>query len=449
MKAHRALSLLASASLALSLTAAPASAARFVDTAGHPAEKLIDRYAALGIVKGVGGKQFQPDRALTRAELSVILDRLFSYKTMSDNTFSDLEEGTWYYKPMLRLNAARVVFGDGGLIRPQDTVRWDEALTMLSRAFGIRQLHDVELPFPVAGWARGYIAALYTAGYLPEELPDLTAPFTRADTLTVLDNIVSGLGWSTTGKILFQNKLLPILEDVPASTLDKDAFYREDGRLYYDAGVSPVAYGVDVSAYQKDVDWWAVANDGIDFAILRIGGRGYGPAGNLYWDTYFEKNLEEARDAGLDVGIYFFSQAVTVQEAEEEARLVLEHLDGRELEYPVVYDWETISGAPARTDGLDTATLTACARAFCEIIAEAGYQPMVYFNATNGLLDYDLSQLTDYPFWYAYYPPSTATDPWLYYDFQMWQYTSSGTVAGIPGKADMNICFSPYWEDFS
>lgn len=449
MKSKRPITVLTAAVLSASLLAAPAAASadpKFADIAGHPAQEIIEKYAGLGIVSGVGGGLFEPDRTLTRAELCTVLDRIFTYQVQSPNPFADLREGEWYYNSVLRLHAAGIVRGDGSGFRPLDTVRWDEALIMIAQAFGIEPLStDLELPFAVDDWAKGYIAAIYTAGYLPEGTPELHTPFTRADTLVFLDRLISGLGWSAAGKILFRGELLPIMDNVPVNRYNKNAFYRDArGRMCYDDGVTPVAYGVDVSAYQKEIDWQAVAADGIDFAILRVGGRGYGPEGNLYWDKYFEQNLAGATAAGLDVGIYFFSQAITPQEAEEEAWQVLSHLQGRPLTYPIVFDWETISGTPARTDYLDTATLTACAKTFCECIAIAGYQPMVYFNATNGLLDYDLSQLTAYPFWYAYYLPSTSTDPWLYYDFRMWQYTSSGTVAGIPGRADMNICFYPY-----
>jgi len=450
MKFKRVVSALTAAALAAVLLAAPASAATtpaFRDIEGHPAQEVIEKYAGLGIVNGVGDDLFEPDRTLTRAELSAILDRTFSYQAQyNPNYFPDLWYGEWYYDCMLRLNAAGILLGDDmGLIRPNDTVSWQEALTMLARSFGIQPRTDVYMPYTVSEWALGTISAMYAAGYLPmDRYLDFSAPFTRADTLVVLDNIVSDLGWSAAGKILFRGKLLPILAGVPVNQYNKDAFYRWGSRMYYSDGVTPVAYGVDVSAYQKDINWWAVAADGIDYAILRIGGRGYGSEGRLYWDTYFEQNLAGAQAAGLDVGIYFFSQAITPWEAQEEAWQVLSHLGGRPLTYPIVYDWESISGVGARTDGLDGATLTACAKAFCDVIASAGYQPMVYFNATDGLLRYDLSQLTAYPFWYAYYPPSDSTDPWLYYDFRMWQYTSSGSVSGIPGRADMNICFNPY-----
>lgn len=455
---------------------------RFTDIIGHPAQEIIELYAEKGIVNGVGADTFEPDRALKRSEMCAILDRVFSYEAMSPNTFPDLLEDKWYYECVLRLNAAGVILGDETGVRPEDTLRWNEALLMYCRAFHVEPRSDVVSPWPAQSWVQDYVAALYARGCLPDGVPDLNSPFTRADAVILLDRLLMGyspgvdnpgtvtgpdtgpetnpdidpgtdpgtvtdpgsIPSTGTGTIIFRDHVLPILSNVPVNQYNKNAFFWWNGRMYYNDGETPVAYGVDVSAYQKDIDWYAVAADGIDYAILRIGGRGYGAAGNLYWDTYFEQNLAGAQAAGLDVGIYFFSQAITPWEAAEEAQLVLARLGGRALTYPIVYDWESISGVGARTDGLDTATLTACAQAFCNTIASAGYQPMVYFNATDGLLRYDLSQLVDYPFWYAYYLPQTSTDPWLYYNFRMWQYTSSGSVAGIPGRADMNICFYPY-----
>ena len=315
MNCKRTVSALTAAVLSAVLLAAPASAESksvFQDIEGHPAQEVIEKYAGLEIVNGVGDGLFEPDRTLTRAELSAVLDRTFSYQVQNPNTFPDLGAGDWYYDCMLRLNAAGILLGDEqGLIRPNDTVSWEEALTMMARAFGIAERTDVYLPWPAQDWAVGYLSAMYAAGYIPYGYVESSAPFTRADTLMVLDKIVSDLGWSAAGKIQFRGKLLPILENVPVNQYSKDAFYRWGGRMYYNDGVTPVAYGVDVSAYQKDIDWWAVAADGIDYAILRIGGRGYGYKGNLYWDTYFEQNLAGAQAAGLDVGIYFFSQAIS------------------------------------------------------------------------------------------------------------------------------------------
>ena len=438
MKPVKFLSACLSGALALGLCLAPAGAASFTDTVGHVAEEAISLFADLKILEGDGNGHFFPDQSITRGDLCTILNRVFTYTESVPNTFPDLDESMWYAEPMLKLCAAGIVQGDGTGIRPLDTIRWDEALVMIARAFGIEEQPDGVLPFPVDSWAAGYVSALLSAGYLPSDQIDPAAPFTRADTVTILNNIISDLGWSSAGKVLILKQLVPILEGVATSHYDRDSFYEADGRIYYDDGVTPVTYGIDVSTHQNEIDWNAVAADGIDFAIIRLGYRGYGQEGTLNLDKYFEQNINGALAAGLDVGVYFFSQAITAEEAVEEANFVLQYLEGYDITYPVVFDWENVSTTSARTHNLDSATLNACAVAFCDTIAAAGYQPMVYFNGYLGLLRYDLSAIDDYPFWYAYY---NGVYPNLYYDFQMWQYSSSGSVAGIEGKVDLNICF--------
>lgn len=201
--------------------------------------------------------------------------------------------------------------------------------------------------------------------------------------------------------------------------------------------------GIDVSSHQGDIDWAAVAGDGIRFAMLRIGNRGYSQ-GAVQADTSFETNLMGARENGLLVGCYFFSQAVSVEEAQEEADFVLSLLDGRELDLPVVFDWEHIEGVEeARTNQVDTETITACAVAFCDRIAQAGYQTAFYCNGMLGYLHYDLTQLERYDAWYAEYSgwPSFA------YAFDLWQYSNTGTVAGIDGNVDLDLWFPPPAEE--
>lgn len=222
---------------------------------------------------------------------------------------------------------------------------------------------------------------------------------------------------------------------LPQSSVQEEEFATEtDGSVSY---TGEALYGVDASSHQGAVNWGAVAGDGNDFAMLRIGYRGY-TAGALQRDERFEENYAAAKEQGLQVGVYFFSQAITPEEAEEEARQVLDWLDGRTLECPVAYDWEPIEDQPdARTNGLDGETVTACAKAFCQSIQEGGYRPMLYCNGMLGYLSYDVSQLTEYPLWYAEY----GNYPSFAYAFEMWQYTESGAVAGIEGKADRNIWF--------
>ena len=193
--------------------------------------------------------------------------------------------------------------------------------------------------------------------------------------------------------------------------------------------------GIDVSSHQGEIDWNQVKESGVDFAMIRLGFRGY-ETGLIQEDGYFRTNLEGASAAGLDVGVYFFSQAISVEEALEEARFVLDLLDGAELSMPVVYDWEYIS-SEARTAGVDRRTLTDCSLAFLEIIEEAGYQPMLYFNWMQQRDMLYLKELNQYDFWLALY-----SDRMTYpYKIKMWQYTNTGTVPGIEGSCDINIFF--------
>ena len=235
----------------------------------------------------------------------------------------------------------------------------------------------------------------------------------------------------------FGDMVLTPLEGMPLAPYDKDAFGRDEkGRVTYEADGRRAKAGIDVSTHQKDIDWPSVAADGIDFAILRLGHRGY-TEGGLFLDQTFAQNLRGALDAGLEAGVYFFSQAVTPEEAEEEADYVLEVLDGQALSFPVAFDWEPIPGDEARTDGLDGETMTRCAAAFCKRIEDAGYRAAVYFNQTQGYLRYDLRELTDYALWLAEYDAV----PDFYYHFDLWQYSHTGRVDGIQGDVDLDLAF--------
>ncbi len=219
--------------------------------------------------------------------------------------------------------------------------------------------------------------------------------------------------------------------------------YTEDGRIWYtDADYPNVTYGIDVSTYQGEIDWAAVASDGIDFAMIRVGFRGY-ENGRLVLDEQCITNIEGAIAAGLDVGAYFFSQAITEDEAIEEANLVIDTLDGYDITYPIVFDMEEITGAAARTDSLDVETATAITKAFCQRVHKAGYEAMIYGNTKWIASRINLTELKKYPLWFAQY----YTKPLMPYDFAMWRYTHSGTVSGIEGAVDLNICFKQPWLD--
>ena len=193
--------------------------------------------------------------------------------------------------------------------------------------------------------------------------------------------------------------------------------------------------GIDVSAYQGEIDWEQVADSGIKFAIVRVGYRGYG-GGQLVEDKHARKNLKGAIDAGLDVGVYFFSQAISPEEAAEEAAFVMDIIKDYEITLPVVYDWEYINDT-ARTADMDARTLTDCCIAFCQAVETAGYSPMVYFNSYQARTLMYLHELEDYPFWLALY-----SDRMTYpYRIEMWQYTNTGKVPGIEGDVDINVMF--------
>jgi len=236
---------------------------------------------------------------------------------------------------------------------------------------------------------------------------------------------------------------IPAIKGVPVCTYKDENFRTDDKgyKYYYDEGELSSYVGVDVSGHNGDIDWVAVKNSGVDFAMLRIGGRGYGEEGSLYDDTYFRQNLREAKAAGLMVGAYFFSQAVTPEEAEEEAEYAISILRGAKLDYPLAFDWEIIEGVDnPRTENIPPQTLTDCARAFCDRVKKAGYIPALYTGSQLAYYKYDLGQLSDIDIWYAFYNDTPA----LYYNYMIWQYSCTGRVDGIEGDVDLNICFKNY-----
>lgn len=201
---------------------------------------------------------------------------------------------------------------------------------------------------------------------------------------------------------------------------------------------APAAVGIDVSAHQQEIDWPTVAASGVKYVFVRLGYRGY-ESGSLNEDSYARKNLERARDAGLQVGAYFFSQAVTEAEAREEAEFALWILDGFSLDLPLVYDWEYVNET-ARTAQVDRDTLTAMTLAFCRRIEQENLLPMIYFNTSQGRDFLHLEQLQQYPWWLAKYDMAM---PFLC-EVALWQYTNTGTVPGITGNVDLNLMFADW-----
>lgn len=217
--------------------------------------------------------------------------------------------------------------------------------------------------------------------------------------------------------------------------------------------------GIDVSHWQNDIDWRAVAADGYKYAMIKVAGRSIGEDGNLYEDDYFRQNIEGALANGLQVGVYFFSQALTVQEAYEEASYILNLIKGYNITYPVAFDWETTSGY--RTcDKLSRSELTAICEAFCDTVKSHGYKPMIYMSKNDWLNKVDTNRLSSkYNVWLAwYFRKYYYSDenrlyrdgdevPDLPFEYNIWQYTSTGHVEGVGGYCDMNVTFTKAFVD--
>ena len=216
-----------------------------------------------------------------------------------------------------------------------------------------------------------------------------------------------------------------------------------DGKLYYfnDKGVKQdnVTFGIDVSKYQSGLDWKKIKKSGVSFVIIRIGYRGYGAEGKLVKDPMFEEHFTNARNAGLKVGVYFFTQAVNEAEAQEEADGCNWALNGRTLDYPIFYDTEasTAPGGTGRADGLGAADRTKCAIAFCERVKELGYQPGVYASTNwyRKRVDYDTLR-SRYTIWNAHYGVSSSP-----IGCDLWQGTEKARINGYSGQLDANISY--------
>ena len=197
----------------------------------------------------------------------------------------------------------------------------------------------------------------------------------------------------------------------------------------------PCMLGIDVSTHQKQIDWQQVKDAGIEFVMIRLAYRG-SVEGLLSADEWAQTNYAGAKAAGLKVGGYIFTQAISVEEAVEDARYAMDIIRDWELDMPLVYDWELIDES-YRNANVDARTLTDCTKAFCETVEAAGYDAMIYFNPGQSRKQMYLQELTDYGFWLAMYSDHMDYE----YKVDMWQYTCEGSVPGISGNVDINLYF--------
>ena len=270
---------------------------------------------------------------------------------------------------------------------------------------------------------------------------------------TIKEAYSSGSGIVHTLRRMFPNDIVfynngryqfePILDTIPARTYDPTGLTATDsGEMQYIVnGQVASLKGIDLSKYQGEVDWSLVAGDDVDYAMIRIGIRGYG-TGEIVMDDTFDENMRGALQNGIGVGGYFFTQAISEEEALEEANAVIEALAPYNVTYPIAIDIEELNDSSARTAGLTAAERTDYVITFCEALKSAGYTPMIYGNLKSYCDMLEMERLNDYTKWFAFY------DDYIYfpYDIAMWQYTDSGVVNGIEGKVDLNICFTDDWE---
>ncbi len=208
---------------------------------------------------------------------------------------------------------------------------------------------------------------------------------------------------------------------------------------YVENGKTISLKGIDVSRYQGDINWEKVAADGVEFAFIRVGYRGYS-TGLLTVDEKFEENMVGALRSGVQVGVYFVTQAINEEEAAEEARFVLEKIAPYKVNWPVVIDLEEATGSNPRTAVLDAQSRTRVIKSFCDTIREGGYDPMLYCNIRWYMDEMDISQLAGYDKWLAQY----FNRPFFPYEFTIWQYTNTGKVDGIEGNVDIDISMYNY-----
>ena len=223
---------------------------------------------------------------------------------------------------------------------------------------------------------------------------------------------------------------------------DEDHYYQDENGFRYvkdDNGKIISRMGVDVSKHKGSIDWKKVKESGIEFAIIRVGFRGPGE-GTLEPDEYAKANVEGALANGLDVGVYFYSQAITEAEAIAEADYVLNFVKDYNINWPIVFDTEYYEREGARGNTTNREQRTAVAKAFLDRIKDAGYQAMLYSSTRWSILNVNRDELADYPFWFAYY----GDKPTYRFDFNIWQYTSEGTVPGIKGDCDLDLWLKPW-----
>lgn len=234
---------------------------------------------------------------------------------------------------------------------------------------------------------------------------------------------------------------VPINDKIEKNNFDSTSLVYQDPIMrYYVDGDKISTMGVSVSAEDGDVDFTKLKDAGVEFVMIQLLTRGY-ESGVISYDEKYYSNLEKATEAGLDVGLIVSSQAITKEEAEEEAQALIDAVSEFQISYPVAFEMQTVSHDTARTSKLTKMEIAGISVAFCNKLMQAGYRPMVKGTKYWLIRKVDLTLLSNYDIWLE----STKTElPDYPYEFAMWQYSKTGKIDGIEGDADLNICFINY-----
>ena len=402
------------------------------------AQAPVAEMTARGYITDCADGRFRPTENITRAEIVNILNNMIDTLGQETTVYSGEIQGT------LMINAV-----EGAYLKDL-TVSGD--LILAPGVSGAVVLENVE----VRGAIQNLSNVELTVVEVSEGTENPSGPQTP-DTPTgpgIQPSEVYTPSPTTGQYITYSNQQIPIYEGVEENRLGQGDFVwstEHPGRLEYVGRDFDTRFGIDVSAYQNrecennTIDWEAVRRDGVEFAMVRIGLRGYS-TGSLNADAFYKQNIDGAMAAGIETGVYFFAQAITVEEAIEEAEFVLSLLEGHEINGPVAYDWE-MHDSTYRVYGTTPEMATACAIAFCRRIEEAGYDAMVYAGQYVSYIKYDQGALEPYLSWYPEYKSASSEKlyPTLYYQMDYWQFSSSCPIAGIGDgtttKVDANIQF--------
>lgn len=466
-----------------------APADTFSDTSGSFWEDEILKLNAAGVYLGNNGKALAGS-SITRQQAVTMIARAFKIGAeVTDLPYTDANQIAEYARPAVAEMTIRGYLNDsvGGDFRPNDPITRAEIVNI----FGNMIQTLVQTPEPVSGTVYGNAMISSKDGAALTDMvimgnlmiaPGVTGEITLQNVAVegkiqnfsdvepvviktpvkeenkdkpeekeepaILPEDVYIPGEITRKTLTYDGKEIPIYKGVEKSRLYEGDFYWEDDRLEYIGSDFKTRFGIDVSAYQNrasvdGIDWEAVREDGVEFAMVRIGLRGTS-TGAIVADQYYAENIEGAMSAGIETGVYFFAQAITVEEAIEEAEFVLELLKDHEIDGPVAYDWE-MHDSSYRVYGTSPEMATACAVAFCQRIEEAGYEAMIYAGQYVSYIKYDQGAIEPYLSWYPEYKSANSEKlyPTFYYQMNYWQYSSSCTVDGIGGRVDANLQFIP------